>query len=124
MIDYVLNVAVGISAGVGALVSAIPELHPYILWLCLGILAIITVLNLRGTLDAGRALALPTYLFVASFAIILALGTFKAFASAGQPQPVVQPPKLPEATEALSIWLFKPTIVMRLPRISSAKSSG
>src|SRR3954453_5998394 len=48
MLDYVLVVAIGISAGVGALVSAIPELQPYILWLCLGILAFITLVNLRG----------------------------------------------------------------------------
>src|SRR3954471_19075031 len=51
MIDYVLNVAVGISAGVGALVSAVPALHAYILPLCLSLLAFITVMNLRGTLD-------------------------------------------------------------------------
>ena len=55
MIDYLLNVAVGISAGVGALTSAIPALHPYTLWLCLGILAAITVMNLRGTREAGLA---------------------------------------------------------------------
>src|SRR3954468_19603736 len=49
MIDYVLNVAVGISAGVAALVSAAPMLHPYMLPLCLVVLAMITLLNLRGT---------------------------------------------------------------------------
>src|SRR6202043_2954643 len=74
MIDYVLNVAVGISAGVGALVSATPALHPHTLWLCLGILLLVTIVNLRGTLDAGRLFALPTYLFVGSFAVILGLG--------------------------------------------------
>jgi hypothetical protein len=64
MIDYVLNVAVGISAGVAALVSAVPMLHPYTLALCLGILALLTLANLRGTTDASRLFALPTYLFV------------------------------------------------------------
>src|SRR5436305_12032533 len=48
LLDYILNVAVGISAGVGALVSALPALHPHILKLCLGILALITLVNLRG----------------------------------------------------------------------------
>ena len=52
MVDYVLNVAVGISAGVGALVSAVPSLHPYTLTLCLAILAVVALANLRGTLDA------------------------------------------------------------------------
>src|SRR6185436_477597 len=67
MIDYVLNVAVGISAGIAALVSAVPSLHGYILPLCLGVLLVIALTNLRGTLDAGRLFAVPTYLFVGSF---------------------------------------------------------
>src|SRR6202051_4172390 len=48
MIDYVLTVAVGISAGVGALVSAVPKLLPHTVSLCIGILILITILNLRG----------------------------------------------------------------------------
>jgi Amino acid permease len=50
MIDYVLVVAVGISAGVGALVSAVPRLQPWTLLLCLVILALITLVNLRGAI--------------------------------------------------------------------------
>lgn len=106
MIDYVLNVAVGISAGIGALVSAVPTLHPYILPLCLGVLVLTALVNLRGTLDAGRVFALPTYLFVASFAAILTIGLYKALASAGHPQAVVPPPVLPQATEAVTLWLL------------------
>jgi amino acid transporter len=106
MIDYVLNVSVGISAGVGALVSAIPELHGYILWLCLGILAVITILNLRGTQESGRVLAVPTYLFVLSFGIILLLGIYKALVAGGNPEPIVPPPPIPPAVEAISVWLF------------------
>ena len=106
MIDYVLNVAVGISAGVAALVSAIPGLHPYILPLCLGILAFVTLMNLRGTLDAGRLFALPTYLFVASFDLVFAIGLYKTFSAAGQPLPIAPPPPLPEATETVTIWLL------------------
>src|SRR5207248_11642258 len=52
MIDYVLNVAVGISAGVAALVSAAPALHHYMLPICLVVLAVITLVNLRGTAEA------------------------------------------------------------------------
>jgi amino acid transporter len=106
MIDYVLTVAVGISAGVGALTSAVPPLHPYTLALCVVFLVVVTVMNLRGTVDAGRAWALPTYLFIASFVVILAIGTYKALATGGQPQPVVPPHGLPETTETLSIWLL------------------
>src|SRR5246500_2453424 len=53
MIDYVLTVAVGISAGVGALVSALPSLQPHTVALCLGILVLITVVNLRGVRETG-----------------------------------------------------------------------
>ncbi len=101
-----LNVAVGISAGVGALVSAIPALHPYILVLCLGILLLITLVNLRGTPDAGRIFALPTYVYVGSALLVLAIGIAKAILAGGHPAPVVAPPQLPQATAALSIWLL------------------
>ncbi|HSS39957.1 MAG TPA: amino acid permease, partial [Polyangia bacterium] len=63
-LDYVLNVAVAISAGTGALVSAIPWLLPHTLAICLGILLLLTILNLRGVRDTGVAFMLPTYLFV------------------------------------------------------------
>jgi amino acid transporter len=106
MVDYLLNVAVGISAGVGALTSAIPALHPHTLRLCLGILAVITVMNLRGTRESGAAWAVPTYLFVASLGFVLAWGTYKLTASAGQPQPVVPPPAVPQAAEAVTLWLL------------------
>ena len=49
--DYILTAAVGISAGVGALVSAVPSLLPYTVSFCVGILVVVTILNLRG---AGR----------------------------------------------------------------------
>ncbi|WFU75027.1 APC family permease [Bradyrhizobium sp. CB2312] len=106
MVDYVLNVAVGIAAGVGALVSAVPILHPYILPLCLAILALVTIVNLRGTLDAGRLFALPTYVFVASFGVILAVGMYKMVISGGSPQPVVPPPPIGKAIEGASLWLL------------------
>src|SRR5947208_1377023 len=95
MIDYVLNVAVGISAGVAALTSAAPMLQPYTLELCLGILALITVINLRGTREGGLIFALPTYLFVVSLGGVLAYGLWQAFAAGGHPAPVVAPPPLP-----------------------------
>lgn len=106
MIDYVLNVAVGISAGVGALVSTVPTLHPYMLPLCMIVLAVVTLANLRGTLDAGRLFAIPTYLFVTSFLAILVIGVYRSLSAGGDPQPVTPPPRLPTAVEALSLWLL------------------
>jgi amino acid transporter len=106
MIDYVLNVAVGISAGVGALESALPALHPYTLALCLAILGAITLINLRGTLDAGRLFALPAYAFVASAGVMLAVGVVRTVAAGGAPAPVIAPPSLPPPHEALSLWIL------------------
>jgi amino acid transporter len=106
MVDYVLNVAVGISAGVGALVSAVPSLHPYILPLCLAILGFVALMNLRGTLDAGRLFAVPTYLFVVSFFVIIGTGLYRALQAGGNPQPVVPPPPMMDATAAASIFLL------------------
>src|SRR4029077_8199604 len=77
MLDYVLTVAVGISAGVGALVSALPVFQPYTLTLCLAILALITIVNLRGTRESGLAFVLPTYLFMFSLLAVLAIGVIK-----------------------------------------------
>ena len=105
MIDYVLNVAVGISAGIGALVSAVPALAPDTSALCLAVLALLTLVNLRGTLDAGRLFALPTYLFIGCFAGVIAAGAWAALASGGHPVPVVPPPPLPPAADALGLWL-------------------
>jgi amino acid transporter len=99
MLDYVLVVAVGISAGVGALISALPALHDYTLLLCLGILALITVINLRGVRESGLAFAVPTYLFIVSLLSVLAVGTVKALLAGGHLQPRAQ---LPGDTEMAS----------------------
>src|SRR5271163_478194 len=72
MTDYVLNVAVGISAGVGALISAVPNLQPYTLTGCLVILVVLTLVNLRGIGEAGRLFMLPTCIFIVSLCAMVA----------------------------------------------------
>ncbi len=89
MIDYLLNVAVGISAGIGALVSAVPSLLPHTLVLCLVVLAILTMVNLRGVKEAGTAFIAPTYLFVGTLAIVIVIGIYKVVASGGHPLAVI-----------------------------------
>jgi amino acid transporter len=106
MLDYVLVVAVGISAGVGALVSAIGPLQPYTLWLCLAILAFITVVNLRGVRESGIAFVVPTYLFVVSLLAVLAIGVFKAMISGGHPMAVEPPPPPLVTGTTASLWLL------------------
>jgi amino acid transporter len=107
MIDYILVVAVGISAGVGALVSALPKLQPHTLALCLGILALITLVNLRGVREAGIIFMVPTYLFVGSLGIALLVGLFKTVIAGGHPHPVVAPPAISLAATAVpGVWLL------------------
>jgi amino acid transporter len=106
MLDYVLTVAVGISAGVGALVSAIPDLQRYTLALCLGILALITLVNLRGVRESGMAFVVPTYLFIASLLGVLAIGVVKTLLAGGRPLPVVAPPIQPTTATAASFWIL------------------
>ena len=106
MIDYILTVAVGISAGVGALVSAVPSLQPHTLSLCLGILALITIVNLRGLREAGGIFMIPTYVFVGCLLTAILIGVAKALLAAGHPAAVIAPPKMQAATEALGGWLI------------------
>jgi amino acid transporter len=106
MIDYVLTAAVGISAGVGALVSAIPKLQPHTLMLCLAILFLITMVNLRGSRETGFVFMIPTYLFLGTLGGTIMLGIGKAIVSGGHPTPVEAPPALPAAAAAVSLWLL------------------
>jgi amino acid transporter len=103
--DYVLNVAVAISAGVGALASALPWLLPHLLGACLGVLALLVFLNLRGTRDAGVAFLAPTYAFVASLRAVLAIGGVKTWLAGGHPTPVMAPPALPRPLAVVGFWL-------------------
>jgi len=106
MLDFILNVAVGISAGIGALVSAIPSLHSYTLTLCLVVLGVITLVNLRGTRESGTVFGLPTYLFVGSLLVALTIGIINMLLHAGHPVPVVAPPALSQGVGAASAWLL------------------
>lgn len=106
LVDYVLVVAVGISAGVGALVSAFPGLMHYQLDLCLAILAFITIVNLRGVKESGMAFAIPTYGFIAVLGGTLLFGVFKAILAGGHPVPASPLPPSETATEAASFWLL------------------
>jgi amino acid transporter len=106
LIDYTLDAAVGISAGVGALTSALPALHPRTLTLCLVALALLTIFNLRGVRENGAIFMVPTYLFLTCMLSALAIGIARTIASAGHPIPVVAPPVPPAAVVGVSAWLL------------------
>ena len=106
MLDYVLVVAVGISAGVAALVSALPQFQPHTLAICLGILLIITIVNLRGVREAGILFMIPTYAFLGSLLIVIGIGAAKTLLAAGHPVAVVPPPAALPALATASVWLM------------------
>jgi amino acid transporter len=86
IVDYTLTVAVSIAAGVGALVSAFPGLNSATVPICLGILALVTILNLRGLGEAARAFLLPTLVFIIGLLIIIAIGLIHPL-GLDEPQP-------------------------------------
>ncbi|HEY1902585.1 MAG TPA: APC family permease [Terracidiphilus sp.] len=106
MIDYILTAAVGISAGVGALISAAPGLQPYTLQLCLAVLLVLTLVNMRGVRDTGVVFMIPTYLFTGTLLIVIAVGAFQALHSGGHPHPATALPALPKTVTLVSWWLL------------------
>ena len=74
MTDYILTVAVSVSAGVGAVVSAFPDLRGFIVPLGLLVIALLVLGNLRGIREAGSLFAAPTYLFIAAMGALIVFG--------------------------------------------------
>ncbi|MCB0963534.1 MAG: APC family permease [Acidimicrobiales bacterium] len=94
LIDYVLTVAVSISAGTAAITSAFPGLAPHRVELCLGFIAVMTVANLRGLKESGRLFAGPTYVYLASLGLLVGVGLVRVF--------VFHLPSLPPNPERLA----------------------
>lgn len=79
LVDYILTVAVSVSAGVAAIVSAFQNLVPYRVELCIGFIIIVTLANLRGIKESGALFAPPTYLYVLSLASLIIVGLYKVY---------------------------------------------
>ena len=77
IVDYVLNAAVGVSAGIAALTSAFPALYGARVWLCLAALALITGLNLWGVAESAKVFTVPTLLFIVAIAAVILGGLFR-----------------------------------------------
>lgn len=103
MIDYVLTVAVSVAAGIAALTSAIPALFPH--RTALGVFAIILVLlvNLRGVRESGKVFAVPTYMFIGTLLLMLAVGAFQFLSGGMSP---ITPQNLTTSVGVESVSLF------------------
>src|SRR5580693_3576440 len=99
IVDYVLNAAVGVSAGIEALTSAFPGLYGASVWLCLGTLAIITGLNLWGVSESAKVFTVPTLAFIAAMVAVILRGLFRVHPA------VVLDTHFGASTEAVGILL-------------------
>jgi amino acid transporter len=101
--DYILTVAVSVSAGVAALYSAFHAVYPYRVPIALAFIAIICVGNLRGVKESGKIFAIPTYLFIVSMFLMILMGVYKSFLGDGLHYVPVADPKVLTATGAATI---------------------
>ncbi len=104
LVDYVLTVAVSVSAGVEALTSALPLLHENSVLICLIMVGIITLGNLRGLKESAAIFALPTYFFIGSMVVLLLSGFFKLWETGFQ---VMTPPVLPVTHQLTVFFILK-----------------
>ena len=100
IIDYILTVAVSTAAGIAAVTSAVPALFPYREALCIIAIVVVMVLNLRGVRESGRIFAIPTYVFIASFILMIGAGVVQ-----GSTQSAVEMPGQ-QAVEAMGLFLI------------------
>lgn len=110
LIDYVLTVAVSISAGVAAVTSlasnwGYPELKHFAVEIALFFILLVTVANLRGVKESGVIFAVPTYAFVVSILLMIAFAVSKDALVGIAPVVHPVPPEIPHAGEALGLWL-------------------
>ena len=98
IIDYVLNVAVSVSAGVAALTSAFPSLYGATVWLCVLALALITAVNLYGVAESAKVMIVPTVVFILAIFTVITVGLVRS-------HPVTEPTH-PAASAAASVGVL------------------
>ena len=116
LVDYVLTVAVSISAGVAAVTSAYPELIDYRVAICLGLVALMTIANLRGLKESGRLFAGPTYAYIVMLMLLLGIGLVRSFTGDLH--------QLPVNDESLKEFIDGPAKSVGLIMLLRAFSSG
>jgi amino acid transporter len=100
IVDYVLNAAVGVSAGVAALTSAFPALYGGRVWVCLGVLAVITAINMLGAAESARVFIVPTVVFIIAIAVVIVGGLLRS-------HPAVAPSgHLPQVAQSVGVLLL------------------
>jgi amino acid transporter len=115
LLDYILTVSVSVSAGVDAVTSALPALFALRVWIGVVFIATIVIINLRGVRESGAIFAVPTYLFVGSYLVVILTGFLHAIGTGGMlaaVAPHAHPPQLDGTyqpipiTDHLSVFLI------------------
>ncbi len=104
LVSYVLTVAVSMSAAVAAIVSAVPDVEHYRVEIALGLVALLTLANLRGVKESGQIFAIPTYLFIGSMFLMIGVGLYQMFT--GQATPAAPPEVVYTPLESHSLSFF------------------
>ncbi len=102
-IDYILTVAVSIAAGAAAITSAFSSLLPYSVAICVVLIIIMTIGNLRGISESAKSFAIPPYLFISIMVIMIVVGFVKYNIMGIHPKPLLV---IPGFTNALTLFIF------------------
>lgn len=102
LIDYVLTVAVSVTAGIAALISAFPMAEPYRVLMTVVVILFVALVNLRGVRESGFFFAVPTYLFIISLVALIAVGVLRTLFG---PLPAALTPSMLPAQQALTGFL-------------------
>ncbi len=105
LIDYILTVAVSISAGVSAITSAFPAMEPHRVFLAEGLIAFVALVNLRGVRESGAIFSVPTYGFVTCVLGLLAMGFWEVLVR-HQPAVHFAAPPVRGLSRWVAVWLF------------------
>jgi amino acid transporter len=105
LIDYTLTVSVSIAAGVAAITSALPDLHDLRVEICLGVVALLALGNLRGVRESGNIFSVPTYFFIVSLCGLIAYGAWRYLLDGAPPGPAEAAAALPSVGGTLTTFL-------------------
>ena len=106
LVDYVMTVAVSTASAAEQVISALPELHDWKLVIGVVAIILITIGNLRGLRESGNIFAIPTYLFVGSALLMIAIGIFRVVVNGEGAQPALADQGTPDLLSGVGILLL------------------
>jgi amino acid transporter len=106
LVDYVMTVAVSTASAAEQVISAVPELHDWKLVIGVVAILLITIGNLRGLRESGNIFAIPTYLFVVSALVMIAVGVFRVVVNGESAAPALEDQGAPDLLSGVGIFLL------------------